>query len=1766
MMDRTKSRISRTVARRSTFNRAAGRPALIVLCLAIFAAGIAALPNATRYVTAQNTQDKSQNIPSVQSVTPKATVPDDKEEGDADVPTRFKGLIDKQTYLNLRHQHTSLLRGIEEDKTFDPQWRSNALGQMEQQELGNAPGVNGTAWTEIGPFPLPNGQTQNGGAVTPVSGRATAVVVDPTNSNKVYLGTAQGGVWRSTNGGTTWAPIFDTAQSLSIGAIALAPSNPSILYVGTGESNNSADSFFGVGVYRIDNVDTTADLVGPINPSFTFFAPSPGSNVTTTCFGGRGISKILVSPTDPATIFVSTGFGGGGIGSNALSQFIPPMALLGVYRSTNATAAAGSIVFTKLAVTTDSSLDLPATGNTTINDLVFEPGTPNNLLVTVSGSSLAGGVFRSTNALAGAPVFAQTLTPPFVGLVMKLAINKVGANVTAYVSSNEPSSVASGCGSQSGRVRKSTDGGQTWSTPLAAAEGYCGGQCFYDNPIGVHPSNASIVYLGGNARGTCSDVLQRSSNGGTTFIRDDTDLHADAHAIAFDPLTNPVTVWFANDGGIWKRQDAAAGTAWLSQNNGPLGTLQFQSIAVHPTNQNFTIGGTQDNGTELLQQPANTWTRADFGDGGFALIDQNATDTTTVTMYHTYFNIPGVLLGFGRTNTVPCATEGEWSFKGIYGGPVDPTMHCDGTTDTFNGISLADTAVLFYAPIALGPGTPNTVYFGTQRLYRSTNKGDTMTAVSQNPIVSPVCVTPPCPPNPTTSIPISAIGISPTNDNVRIVGMRNGQVFATTTGSSTLTDKAFPFPTNATASIVNRFISRAVIDPTNSNTAYLTLAYYTNPSTAGNIWRTTNLNGAPPTWTSIGNGANGLPNIPVNAFAVDANDPTLPGVSVLYAGTDIGVYRSTDAGANWTTFGLGLPRSAVFDMAIQPTSRILRVATHGRGMWEIALPGSPTAAKLNAFTAKLSDDGRVLIQWSTGAEVDNLGFNVYREQDGRRVRITPQLVAGSALLAGPRARLMSGNSYVWSDSPPQGKPVKYLLEDIDLKGKSAWNGPIAVGYSGRKGTGASAQQRVALLTRLGFRQAQLSGGLASTPAELSAKLPAAAPPFSIAGGAATKLSVNHEGWYRVTQPELVAVGLDSKVNPRLLQLFVDGREVPIAVQGEQDGRFDPADAVEFYGLGLDAASSASRVYWLVVGSQPGQRIQKTRVKGLPGAAASFAYTVERKDRTIYFSALRNGDAENFFGPVIAQEAVDQSLTLQHIDRTSSTAAQVEVALQGVTQQAHRVKVLVNGAEVGSVLFAGQSRGVVRLPVSNSALVEGENIVRLLAQAGETDVSLVDSVSITYQHRFIADGNALRLTVNEAQQFTIDGFTSGDVRVLDVTNPDAVQELATVIKQQKGGYAVTATAAGSGQRTLLALIQARASQVASLRANQPSGWRQPSNGADLLIITHRDFSAALGRLKSLRESQGLSVAVVDVEDVYDEFSYGQKTQQALKDFLAHAKGNWNTTPRFVVLVGDASLDPKDYLGYGDSDYLPTKLIDTQNLETASDNWLADLDGDGVEDLAMGRLPVRSAQEAAAMINKIVSYERAGPSDSVLLVADRNDGYDFEWSNTKLRSLIPAGLKVEEIDRGGLDDKTAKSLFIEAVNKGQKIVNYTGHGSVSNWRGQLLTSPDALSLTNGNRLSLFVTMTCLNGYYQDPVIDSLAESLLKAGRGGAVAVWASSGMTQPAGQMLINQQLYRMIFGEELMTLGEATLKAKSAVADGDIRRTWILLGDPSMKLK
>ncbi|HSS20331.1 MAG TPA: C25 family cysteine peptidase [Pyrinomonadaceae bacterium] len=864
-----------------------------------------------------------------------------------------------------------------------------------------------------------------------------------------------------------------------------------------------------------------------------------------------------------------------------------------------------------------------------------------------------------------------------------------------------------------------------------------------------------------------------------------------------------------------------------------------------------------------------------------------------------------------------------------------------------------------------------------------------------------------------------------------------------------------------------------------------------------------------------------------------------------------------------------------------------KLAVQNFSDWTAAEPAAPTAVKLTGFTATRYENGEVQLNWQSGYEVSNLGYNIYREENGRRVALTPSLIAGSALLAGAQTQLTAGLSYSWTDDGGQRSAVSgqksganYWLEDVDLNGTRTLHGPIAASdcrslASGCKERGQSSR----LLRDLADPQSAISNRqswvqFSGWPAgQRTANIPTDADDLArqqaLEQRPGVKLSVSREGWYRVTQPELMAAGMDAHMDATHLQLYVNGRAIPLKQSG--DGvHLTGDDYIEFYGQGLDSTTDAARTYFLTLADGVGTRIRAPFAQALnpPSGATSFAYTIERKERMIYFASLLNGDAENFFGQIVSSGDTNSSLPVSRLD--SEQTAQLEISLQGVTSEGHHVRVLLNGNDLGSVNFDNATHASEIFTVSGADLVEGENTVTLKATGGEEDISLVDVLRLTYSHQYVADNNYLALLVSDQQTKQFSGFDNANIRVIDVTSPETVKELtpaAEVTPQADGSYAVALQVPGATplkQHKLLVFAESSPQPVDAVRENRPSSWAAETAGADYLLITTGDLQGSVEPLRQLRAAQGLVVKVVDVEDLYDEFTFGEHSPQAIRDFLAKATTDWTRKPHYVMFAGDASYDPKNYLGQGMNDLVPTKLIDTTLTEAASDDWLADFNNDGIADLALGRLPVRTAADLDLVVGKLLAYEAATPDPArgALLVSDTG----FEAANTTVHTLLPSGLPVVTINRSAADDATVHNQIISGLNQGPLVTNYIGHGSNGVWTGaSLLSLDDAPTLTNNSRLSVFTMMTCYNGYFQNAFNDSLAEALLKS-QGGAVAVWASTTLTDPSGQNAIDQEFYRLLFGAQPATLGDAARSAKFVTTDQSVRRTWTLFGDPAMRLR
>lgn len=834
---------------------------------------------------------------------------------------------------------------------------------------------------------------------------------------------------------------------------------------------------------------------------------------------------------------------------------------------------------------------------------------------------------------------------------------------------------------------------------------------------------------------------------------------------------------------------------------------------------------------------------------------------------------------------------------------------------------------------------------------------------------------------------------------------------------------------------------------------------------------------------------------------------------------------------------------------------------------------SPTAVTLDSFTAQVREGGGVLIEWRTGEETRNLGFHVYREDATGSHQLDPSLIAGSALLFRGGLPQHHARTYQWID--PQGTAnSSYSLEDVDLNGTVTQHGPITPEGTSQE---SAAVARPLLLTQL---NAAIVGPIRANPVGLSQAPPLLVPSgmqgASLDGRAAVKISVSTEGWYQVTGAQLTAAGLPLNANTTTLHLYAEGVEQPIVVISKS-GYLGPNDSIQFYGTGIDTPFSGTRVYWLTSGGTWGfgRRISPVEApgEGTPNAT-DFPFTSLFEQRTTYFGALLNGENnDNFFGAIVTTTPVDQVLTIAHFDASSSIPASLVVTLQGVTQgQTHSVEVDLNGVPLGDMDFSDQANTTNTFPVSAGLLQNGSNTVTLTSLDGENDVSLVQSIELTYAHTYSADSDWLRATAQAGETIRVDGFTQPSIEVFDITDPTAIVQLTAPITTDGTGYGVTLAVDGpaGSQRTLLAFAGDQISAPDALTYHAPNTLGSDTQGANYVVITYPDFLRSVQPLVQLHRSEGESVAVVTTDQVYDAFNYGEHSPFALREYLQSAATQWRVKPSAVLLVGGASLDPRNYLGMGDTDFVPTRMIETAAFKTSSDDWLTDFNQTGYATIPTGRLPVQTPAEAALVVSKIVNYESGVPSGSwqnkAVVIADENIDSDFTSEGNAAAAVMPSSLQVTKILADGQNQTQMQQQIASTLNSGALLVNYTGHGSEQEWSFEdLFDNSTATALTNGDQLPMYLLMDCLNGYFQDVYETTLSTALMVAPQGGAVAVWASSGFTDAAPQGTMDQAFLSALGANPQLFIGSAILAAKSGITDPDVRRTWILFGDPEMRL-
>lgn len=708
---------------------------------------------------------------------------------------------------------------------------------------------------------------------------------------------------------------------------------------------------------------------------------------------------------------------------------------------------------------------------------------------------------------------------------------------------------------------------------------------------------------------------------------------------------------------------------------------------------------------------------------------------------------------------------------------------------------------------------------------------------------------------------------------------------------------------------------------------------------------------------------------------------------------------------------------------------------------------------------------------------------------------------------------------------------------------------------------------------------------------------------------ALKLAIKSDGLYRVSFEDLIAAGWPAAIDPARLQLFHRGRELPLLLEDDGDSLFEAGEELLFFGerkAGEDAYYddfTDTNIYWLAHSRGPGLRMATRTVSASAGAAGKFFLSTRHfeEDRLYYHGdndaqlyATLTIPGETWIWQMVPGNSVFKTdLVLQNV-ATSAPACTLRGRVRGVTVDPadpdHHSQFWLNGRLIGEIFYDDNEEVLFRAVFPSSLLREGKNSFELRERqdtGAQYDQIYLDWLEISYWRNYVASDHFLRFREPEGVSQGLAHYQLTNLRNQEILLFDRVRsQLLTgfaVAPGAPGQFVVTfADSVRPGREYFIAAPQAL-QRPAALVANQPSQWRARSNAAEYLIITHADFLAAAERLAAYRrQHDGLTVAVIAVEDIYDEFNFGIAHPAAIRRFLQHAYQQWQPPrPAMVCFFGDASWDPKQ--NADDSfkrDFVPSFG------NPVSDSRLACFDGeeDFLPELITGRLPVENLEQAHAVIDKIIAQEAAplaAWNKTFIFLNGGIDSFEQEWFQSQSEALInrhvqspPIGgqaVRIYKTTPGRLIGEL-KPQILAALEAGATMLTFQGHAGSQTW-DLMMGNADLGELRNRGRYPFVASMTCHTARFATPNQTSFGEEFLRLAERGTTAFWGTTGWGFIFQDRVLLDSLFMAISREGVRGLGAATTLARvrlwqafgSSTNNVNSIDQYTLLGDPATQL-
>jgi hypothetical protein len=671
-----------------------------------------------------------------------------------------------------------------------------------------------------------------------------------------------------------------------------------------------------------------------------------------------------------------------------------------------------------------------------------------------------------------------------------------------------------------------------------------------------------------------------------------------------------------------------------------------------------------------------------------------------------------------------------------------------------------------------------------------------------------------------------------------------------------------------------------------------------------------------------------------------------------------------------------------------------------------------------------------------------------------------------------------------------------------------------------------------------------------------------------ARGVVARLVTTEGGLHEVGYEDLFGKGRAKSMDS--LRLSRQGEAVAFHVE-PMGRRFGPGSRLYFWSEGPNANPFGNELVYELELASGGRTMALGAAAPSGEPVESYLATARYEENHYYQAALL--DAEDVWLWDVLLAPATKSFSLQTNDLAAG-ASRLTVWLQGVSDFAaepdHHVRLHINGAFQGEASWDGKRAERVVLEIPEGVLREGENHLEI-ENVGDTGAQysmvMLDRFEILHPRLLIASEGRIEGLWTQSGTAIVTGL--GPAHVLDVTEADP-RWLSGVRISGDGtpGFRVE-----EGRRYLAVSDHEVAHPV--VRQVARPRLELETLRADYLVIGPSELASAAAPLLEHRRRQGLTVKFAATEDIESEFGFGEARPEAIRSFLSYAYHHWGEPKlRYVLLLGDATYDFKDYLRTGVRNLLPPLLVKTSYLWTASDPTFAAIHGeDLLPDVALGRLPAASPEELRVMVSKILSYENgdADLAGSLLLVTDNSDrAGDFEANAAEIARGVLAGRDVRHISVTELGSATRGEL-LSALDDGPSLLSYIGHGGIHLWADEnVFNIGDVPSLAPQAQQPLLFTMNCLNGYFHFPYFDSLAEAFLKAEGKGAIAAFSPSGLSLDEPAHRFHRELLDAVFNQGHRRLGDAVLAAQSAYAESgefpELVSIYHLLGDPALSIR